>query len=111
MGQLFWFGRSNCHEIDGQFYCDEDDWLGENGWNNMLRMYLDATQKEGESSPKMELLWLRVPHYTSSGLITDIEVIYDQDGSVLWTQNDDCAGKYVKKTLNVIYSGIRKRRL
>jgi hypothetical protein len=43
--EIFWFGRSNCKQLEGSFYCDDtegitDEWITENGWNNLLRNYI-----------------------------------------------------------------------
>ena len=35
--QLFWFGRSNCRVVNGDFYCDRGNWITNDGWDEKLR--------------------------------------------------------------------------
>ena len=35
--KLFWFGRSNCREVGGDFMCEKGDWISKDGWQEMLR--------------------------------------------------------------------------
>ena len=49
--KLFWFGRSNCNEIEGKFYCNEKkDWMTAEGWEEALRNFINAASA-GESEP------------------------------------------------------------
>jgi len=38
--ELFWFGRSSCNKVKGDFLCEEKPWLTEEGWHEMLRGYI-----------------------------------------------------------------------
>jgi len=29
---LFWYGRSSCDTIGGNFYCEKNAWLSPDGW-------------------------------------------------------------------------------
>jgi hypothetical protein len=35
--QIFWFGRSNCASINGNFKCTDGTWLTSKGWDELLR--------------------------------------------------------------------------
>jgi hypothetical protein len=35
--QLFWFGRSNCANVNGTFFCEKGNWLYQEGWEEKLR--------------------------------------------------------------------------
>jgi len=30
--KLFWFGRSNCQSVGGDFMCDDGNWITKEGW-------------------------------------------------------------------------------
>jgi len=30
--KLFWFGRSNCRVINGDFHCERGEWISKEGW-------------------------------------------------------------------------------
>lgn len=34
---IFWFGRSDCSNRNGTFYCNYGDWLTKEGWYEKLR--------------------------------------------------------------------------
>ncbi len=70
--KLFWFGRSNCLEIDGKFECKNDQWLTHDGWEETLRNFISAASA-GESEPLTKsVLWIHVPDFDRNGLIGDI---------------------------------------
>lgn len=35
--QLFWFGRSNCAAVSGNFYCNYGPWIDADGWQEKMR--------------------------------------------------------------------------
>lgn len=35
--KIFWYGRSDCNNIKGDFYCNRSNWVTEDGWNELLR--------------------------------------------------------------------------
>lgn len=61
--KLFWFGRSNCAEIDGNFMCDRGDWITNEGWEEQLRNFVSAARADENSKPLKEVLWIQMPNY------------------------------------------------
>lgn len=48
--QLFWTGRSNCADINGEFLCEKGQWISDDGWNELLRQYVGASRSD-ETAP------------------------------------------------------------
>lgn len=70
--ELFWFGRSSCENVNGTFYCQENDWVTTEGWNELLRQYVDSSYgSEGQALTKT-VLWIYVPDFNSSGRMASI---------------------------------------
>ena len=92
--EIFWMGRSNCrtknpppvftldlpdhvdeHDIEKpvnemtSFYCDMTDepWITEEGWVELLQMYVTASSIPEDSEKTWEVLWLYVPDYNRDG--------------------------------------------
>jgi len=61
--QLFWFGRSNCIPINGEFECPPNAWMSKDGWEEHLRNFISAASP-GESEPlSKEVLWIYAPDF------------------------------------------------
>ena len=72
---LFWFGRSNCNVIEGDFKCDDKPWVTQAGWEEMLRKFISAT-RAGESEDEeltKSVLWIHAPDFSRNGVIGDIK--------------------------------------
>lgn len=87
---LFWVGRSNCvHQPDNlhpvqlmdsspddmeNFYCAPEDepWVTEEGWFELLRMYIDASRVTETDDLTWELLWIYTPDYLNNGKMGEI---------------------------------------
>jgi len=98
--KLFWFGRSNCNEIDGKFYCDTNkDWMTAEGWEEALRNFISAASA-GESEPlAKKVLWIHTPDYMRNGVVGDIRNVTrrETDYNQLWG-----ALKHVKSSYDAI---------
>lgn len=33
---LFWYGRSTCNQVKGEFFCNRNNWVSAKGWNEKL---------------------------------------------------------------------------
>ena len=97
--QLFWFGRSNCNQVSGDFFCqDQSDWINQEGWNQLLRHYYESTRAIETEDISRKLLWLYAPDFNEQGRMRDIVRIPNADGTGdLWRQEDDCAGFFVSE--------------
>ena len=74
MRMLFWFGRSNCNEINGEFYCDDFKWMSQAGWEEHLRNFIaGASPDERDESIYKKVLWIHAPDYSRNGVIGDIK--------------------------------------
>ena len=74
--QVFWFGRSNCNEIKGEFYCeDRIDWVTHEGWQSLLRGFVKTTSPSFEDEGVKSVLWMYVPDYDKQGLMSEIKNI------------------------------------
>jgi len=74
--EVFWFGRSNCVNRDdaNAFFCEQNDWLTEEGWYETLRGL--ASSAEDESGVyKKKLLWVYAPDFTRNGAVEEIKYI------------------------------------
>jgi hypothetical protein len=49
--KLFWFGRSNCNLVNGDFECDRNNWISKGGWQEMLRQFVSSTRAGEEGEP------------------------------------------------------------
>lgn len=87
MRELFWFGRSSCIKAEGDFYCDKQSWLTNQGWYEMLRNYVKASKAEDNDDVTKEVLWLYLPDFTQNGRMRTIVSIPDADNNktVYWT--------------------------
>jgi len=67
--QVFWFGRSSCDTIGGDFYCDSrNDWLTTSGWMSLLRGYVSATGlTDGIEVGQKSVLWMYIPDFERGG--------------------------------------------
>jgi len=91
LDKVFWYGRSTCENIGGDFFCQRDDWITNDGWKQLLKYFANSVKTNEEDDNSMDLLWLYAPDYTLSGKMTHIkEVVIN--GTVEWKQNDECAG-------------------
>lgn len=91
MRMLFWFGRSNCIEIDGKFDCEPDEWMSHAGWEEHLRSFISAASaEEGEPLAKT-VLWIHAPDYSRNGVLGDIQNVTnrDTDYAKLWKSIND----------------------
>ncbi len=111
-------GRSNCEipthsTLTGQpltpneintFLCDESEqqWITEEGWNELLRQYTTAANILGSTEPSWTLLWIYIPDYTLKGKMNTIVNVpksgktFDiNDPDPFWTQTHACAGAVV----------------
>jgi len=73
--KLFWFGRSNCSLLNGDFECDRGNWISEAGWQEMLRQFVGSTRAGEDAEPNQQTLWIYTPDYTNSGKIGSIQNI------------------------------------
>ncbi|CDW71083.1 adenylyl cyclase [Stylonychia lemnae] len=94
--EIFWFGRSQCSKANGDFYCENGNWVTQEGWFELLRQYTNSSfANEGDDQTK-ELLWLYVPDYNKDGRMGSIAYVPSQgtNSSVnpIWKQTDACSG-------------------
>jgi len=100
--EIFWMGRSNCktknkpddfilelpdhvdrYDIEypanemTSFYCDmtEEPWITEEGWIQLLQMYVTASSIPEGSENTWNILWLYVPDYMHNGHMSEISKI------------------------------------
>lgn len=100
--EIFWMGRSNCktknppnefilslpehvdiHDIEKpehemtSFYCDMTDepWITEEGWIELLQMYVTASSIPEDAEKTWQVLWLYVPDYNRGGQMSEISKI------------------------------------
>jgi hypothetical protein len=91
--EIFWFGRSNCASIQGNFKCDEGPWLTSKGWDELLRQYVVASRGVETDELTSNLLWLYVPNFNESGKMSSINYIPNRNySSNFWTEEPNCAG-------------------
>ena len=94
--QLFIFGRSSCGVAGdaSDSFCNPShvDWISEDGWNDLLRKFVDASRKSEESDLERKLLWLYIPDWKKNGMMSEIKSIPDLEGNDYWTESADCAG-------------------
>lgn len=70
--QIFWFGRSDCYLLEGDFRCNYGNWITEDGWEEMLRHFVTASRAdEGEENAK-EVLWMYIPDFKMGGKLNSI---------------------------------------
>lgn len=90
--QVFWFGRSNCNEIGGQFHCDDRvNWLTDDGWQSLLRGYVSATGlTDGIEAGMKSVLWMYIPNFSTNGGMSEIRNITKQvtDNQQVWDDLD-----------------------
>lgn len=88
--QLFWFGRSSCYEIKGDFKCKDKDWISKEGWYEHLRNFITAASAGESESLRSELLWIHVPDFERQGVIGDIRNVTNRltDYPLLWKKLD-----------------------
>jgi hypothetical protein len=86
LDKMFWFGRSTCENINGEFYCARDDWVTTDGWNQLVKFYSDSSKTNEEDDVAMKLLWMYAPDYTQSGKMTHINNV-TIDGKLIWSHN------------------------
>jgi hypothetical protein len=82
--QLFWFGRSDCSKVNGNFFCDKGNWINYKGWEEKLRQYILAARGVESDDLQRQVLWLYIPDFGKNGAMTNIPVVYDKNGSVFW---------------------------
>lgn len=90
--QVFWFGRSNCNIINGQFFCgDRVNWLTNDGWQSILRNFVQATSITDNSlQATKNVLWMYVPDFEKNGQMGEIQNVtrkYTQYAQA-WTDLD-----------------------
>ena len=76
--QLFWFGRSGCDKIGGEFHCSDysKGWMTQEGWQRMLRNYVSAAGDTDEIDPDLRtVLWMYVPDFDKNGVMDEIKNI------------------------------------
>lgn len=88
LDKIFWYGRSTCENVNGDFYCDRDNWITNDGWNQLLKYYSDSTKTDEDDDPAFELLWLYAPDYTQGGRMSHISSV-TINGTKVWEQNDE----------------------
>ena len=76
--QLFWFGRSNCDIVDGNFYCDRNNWITAEGWQEQLRQFVGASRADEHSELMKDVLWIYVPDHEQAGSMSQIQNITTQ---------------------------------
>ena len=59
------------------FFCDisEEPWITEEGWIELLQMYVKASAIPEDSDLTWEVLWLYVPDYNKQGQMAEIDKI------------------------------------
>jgi len=73
--KLFWYGRSNCAAINGNFLCDQGNWVSAEGWQEQLRQYVSASRPNENSPLIKDVLWLYIPDHTQYGRMREIQNI------------------------------------
>ena len=63
MRKLFWFGRSNCDKIGGDFECKGQPLITEEGWEESLRQFISAARGNEREVLSKKVLWLHGPSY------------------------------------------------
>ena len=91
---LFWYGRSSCELINGEFMC-EDEWVTKAGWNQLLIDYIE--NPDPTTTKLREVVWLRVPDFERGGIMSDVKNITNAAGEVVWEEKSSCAGKLVSE--------------
>lgn len=91
---LFWFGRSNCKKVKGEFFCDsKGDWINEEGWQEKLRQFVNAARGVETDELDRSVLWIYIPDYTKNGTMQSIKQIYNRNKTeVIWEEDPDCGG-------------------
>lgn len=88
-------------EATDHIYCDpeEESWVSEEGWYELLRQYSDASKTREDSPSTWELLWMYVPDHMSHGQMKEIKMLpkkgqpYNEtEIDPYWKQTDLCAG-------------------
>lgn len=91
---------SSYDQLDN-FYCDpeEEPWVTEEGWFELLRQYTDASKLSEDGANTWSLLWIYVPDYMLKGKMGEIKMIpqrnspyLENDPNPYWQQTEDCAG-------------------
>ena len=110
--QLFWFGRSNCVQIDGQFECPTQQWMSKAGWEEHLRTFISAASA-GESEPlTKQVLWIYAPDFNRHGVIGDIKNVTNRETEYaqLWGGLDYMETRYTDLALVPINDRLGKHR-
>ena len=61
--QLFWYGRSSCQNVKGEFLCDKGNWMTSNGWQEKLRQFIYASRGVETDDVERAVLWIYIPDY------------------------------------------------
>jgi len=91
--EVFWFGTSSCDDPNG-FFCNQNDtWLTDEGWYEILRGLIRSAQNEEQIRLK-EILWIYVPDFKKHGTLNSIKSIPKQEGETgnYWEETATCAG-------------------
>ena len=85
--QLFWFGRSNCSNIDGEFLCNPEEWMSQSGWDEHVRNFVMAASPSESDTPAKTVLWIHTPDLTRNGVVGDIRNVTkrENDYPKLWS--------------------------
>lgn len=96
MRQLFWFGRSNCIKIAGEFECEPKLWMSKEGWEEHLRNFISAASPGESEAPSKQVLWIHAPDFSRYGVLGDIENVTKRETEypALWTGLDKIAADY-----------------
>jgi hypothetical protein len=73
--KLFWFGRSNCQVVGGNFECERGDWISAEGWQEILRQFVVSTRADEYEQPLQQTMWIYTPDFNSNGQIQSIQNI------------------------------------
>jgi hypothetical protein len=79
--KLFWYGRSNCANVNGTFMCEKGNWITKAGWNQMLYEYIVAGRGIETDPLTRDLLWLYIPDFDKNGSMSEIEQVPDRFNS------------------------------
>lgn len=91
--QLFWFGRSNCRAVNGDFFCDKGNWITYEGWDERLRQFIVATRGVETDTLIREVLWMYIPDLKHNSTMKSIHSVPTRDGNgTYWTENPNCSG-------------------
>ena len=95
--QLFWMGRSSCKMDLPECQPPYGQWIDPTSicWEDFVYRYSKSSEQSDGESTVYPLLWLRVPNFYDSSEIEDIPSIQATNGTYLWNETYNCAGKTV----------------